>query len=69
MTDVRCVKCRKLLFKVTKNGHSEVEVKCPKCGYLNNVYVTESFVVSDDPDLPKNIIKFVSKDKVEEFKI
>ena len=39
MTEVRCVKCNRLLMKVT--GYKDVseslkaEVKCPKCNYLH----------------------------------
>lgn len=36
MTDVRCVKCNKLLMKADM---VTAEVKCPKCGYLNKLTV------------------------------
>jgi phage FluMu protein Com len=32
LNEIRCVKCRRLLMK---GAVIEVEVKCPKCGYLN----------------------------------
>lgn len=36
MTDIRCVKCNRLLMKaVTVNG----EIKCGKCGFINKVQV------------------------------
>jgi LSD1 subclass zinc finger protein len=35
MTEIRCVKCRRLLFKA--KGAFHVETKCPKCGYLNRI--------------------------------
>lgn len=38
MTDIRCVKCRKLLFKGCGTW-SQIEVKCPKCGSLNVVRI------------------------------
>ena len=34
MTEVRCVKCNRLLFK-TLATENVIEVKCPKCGFLN----------------------------------
>lgn len=34
MTEIRCVKCKRLLMK----GRIEViQIKCPKCGYLNHL--------------------------------
>ncbi len=39
MTDVRCVKCNRLLMKV-KNA--QAEIKCPKCAYINKILVTGS---------------------------
>ena len=41
MTEIRCVKCRRLLMKAET---AKAEVKCPKCGYLNHLiifFVTE----------------------------
>jgi len=42
MTDIRCVKCNRLLMKIDwgqahalMDGKPSAEVKCPKCGYLN----------------------------------
>lgn len=29
--DIRCKKCNKLLFKITKIFKGNIEVKCPKC--------------------------------------
>jgi len=37
MTEIRCVKCNRLLFKGT-NFYGSIEVKCPKCGYINNIF-------------------------------
>jgi phage FluMu protein Com len=33
MTEIRCKKCNRLLMKVSKVSDS-IEIKCPKCGYL-----------------------------------
>jgi LSD1 subclass zinc finger protein len=35
MTEVRCVKCRRLLFKA--EGSFKTEIKCPKCKYINKI--------------------------------
>jgi len=32
MTEIRCVKCRRLLFK-QEGIFGKIEIKCPKCGY------------------------------------
>ncbi len=34
MTDLRCVKCNRLLMKAI---HFNGEIKCPKCGFINNI--------------------------------
>ena len=33
MTKIRCVKCRRLLFKGEWKG--KIEIKCPKCGMID----------------------------------
>jgi len=38
MTEIRCVKCRRLLFK---GYFSKVEIKCPKCGYVQTLWQDE----------------------------
>ena len=39
MTEIRCVKCRRLLFKVL-NCAGKIEIKCPKCGMVDIVQLT-----------------------------
>lgn len=41
MTEVRCAKCRRLLFKVIEwpSVKGEFEIKCPKCGYLDEIVI------------------------------
>lgn len=34
MTEIRCKKCRRLLMK---GDVKEVEIKCPKCGYIQRI--------------------------------
>jgi len=34
MTEIRCVKCNRLLMK---GQVFQAEIKCPKCGYLNHL--------------------------------
>ncbi len=36
MTEIRCVKCRKLLMKA---DWIQAEIKCPKCGYINKLAI------------------------------
>lgn len=31
MTEIRCVKCNRLLMKVENGAHGLIEIKCPKC--------------------------------------
>ena len=38
MKEIRCKKCDRLLFK-TSEHEMEIEIKCPKCGYINNLEV------------------------------
>jgi len=38
MIDIRCVKCRRMLMKADERSHLRVEVKCPKCSYVNEFY-------------------------------
>ena len=33
MTEIRCVKCKRLLMKIDTEG-ALIETKCPKCNYL-----------------------------------
>jgi phage FluMu protein Com len=36
MTEIRCKKCHRLLFKLKEFKTCFVfEIKCPKCGYIN----------------------------------
>ena len=41
MTEIRCVKCNRLLFKHEGEGCFRVEVKCPKCGHIHNYTMEE----------------------------
>lgn len=34
---VRCKKCGRFLFKVSEEKPWEVEIKCPKCGYIQTL--------------------------------
>lgn len=36
MDEIRCSKCNKLLGVVRKKGKGSIEIKCPRCGELNN---------------------------------
>ena len=42
MTEIRCVKCKRLLFKGEWNG--KIEIKCPKCGFIDAIQVTDGKV-------------------------
>jgi DNA-directed RNA polymerase subunit RPC12/RpoP len=35
-TEGRCLTCGKLLAKFNSNGLLAAEIKCPRCGHLNN---------------------------------
>jgi phage FluMu protein Com len=35
--EVRCARCRRLLFRWDMSGPSQVEVKCPRCQQINLV--------------------------------
>lgn len=37
MTEIRCVKCNRLLFKSNGKWDDPIEIKCPKCSYLNHI--------------------------------
>ena len=38
MTEIRCVKCKRLLFKIIEDDWKAViEIKCPKCSYKSIV--------------------------------
>lgn len=42
MKEYRCKKCHKLLLKHdSKFGSVEVQVKCPKCGAINTVCISQ----------------------------
>ena len=54
MTEIRCVKCKRLLMK---GLIKVIQIKCPKCGYLNHLigrgnsisfYPTEPMYISKD---------------------
>lgn len=61
MTEIRCVKCKRLLMKTNGDGEDGLifEVKCPKCGYIGSYslgkFTTEQ-LTSDD-----NILAEVNK--------
>jgi len=40
MPEIRCKKCNRLLFR--GEGKIRIEIKCPKCGLLNKIYVDKS---------------------------
>jgi len=45
LTDIRCVKCNRLLGTLSGhlgNGQVILETKCPKCHYLNSFRLDES---------------------------
>lgn len=37
MKEIRCKKCGKLLFKVSEESSTYVEIKCLKCGSINKI--------------------------------
>jgi len=37
MTEIRCKKCNRLLFKHYNELSVAIYIKCPKCGYHQNV--------------------------------
>ncbi len=41
MTEIRCVKCRRLLFRA-KGYKGQIEIKCPKCGYTSEIQIDVS---------------------------
>jgi len=43
MTEVRCVKCNRLLCRTKGSNAGEIEVKCPKC-HLLHVYKTQRYI-------------------------
>jgi len=40
VTDIRCVKCNRLLLRAIVLVHGEI--KCPKCGFINNISKSQS---------------------------
>ncbi len=46
---VRCLRCGRLLFNVKE--HRQIEIKCPKCGYINKISLDNagkfSYIESD----------------------
>jgi len=50
MTEIRCVKCKRLLMVAEA---VRGEIKCGKCGFINKVDMMLNFVIIEDPDLPK----------------
>jgi phage FluMu protein Com len=39
VNEVRCVKCRRLLFKIEASAKTHIEAKCPKCKYMNHMVI------------------------------
>lgn len=46
MTEIRCVKCRRLLMKVDYIS-SRLQIKCPKCGHM----FTGTLFAGNEPDV------------------
>jgi len=43
MYDVRCKRCHKLLFKTENIDNNPIEIKCPKCGYINRYWFDNDY--------------------------
>ena len=50
MTEIRCVKCKRLLMK-TDMVEGTISVKCGKCGYVNTVIYKTSAVGMTLPNM------------------
>lgn len=37
MADIRCNRCRRLLFRWEYRGIATIEVKCPRCGTIDAI--------------------------------
>jgi phage FluMu protein Com len=44
MTEVRCKKCNRLLFK---GKVDDIEIKCPKCGTINRIFTSDRVKLVD----------------------
>lgn len=70
MTEIRCVKCNRLLMKA-KTPY-EVESKCPKCGYINHLSSSGSLFGMDiitDHRMKENTFKLINNITVSEDSI
>lgn len=47
MNEIRCKKCNRLLFKVHEDC-TGIEIKCPKCSYLNQFILSSNLVESNE---------------------
>ena len=44
MTEIRCKKCNRLLMKtLSVQLCSEIEVKCPKCGFIDTILMVVEY--------------------------
>lgn len=59
MEDIHCLKCKGLLFKGKIIGR--IEIKCRKCGYLNNIDKIGPFIIRIDDSL--NLGEFYLKNE------
>ena len=55
MSEIRCVKCNRLLLK---SDFVRAEIKCPKCGYINSINKTEIHCDSCGVILAKSSLPF-----------
>ncbi|WP_152509285.1 MULTISPECIES: Com family DNA-binding transcriptional regulator [unclassified Labrenzia] len=54
MNEIRCGSCRKLLMKSAERAIvGPVEVKCPRCGTLNNLRPLEPFSERPERQIPE----------------
>ena len=62
MTEIRCVKCNRLLMKSNGNGSKGLvlEVKCPKCGFIHS-YSLGEFSIDELLDKDRLMIAEVNK--------
>ena len=42
MTEIRCVKCRRKLFVFNGGTWADIEIKCSKCGHINQIRIEET---------------------------
>jgi DNA-directed RNA polymerase subunit RPC12/RpoP len=67
MTEIRCKKCNRKLFEYYNDLNAVIYIKCPKCGYHQNVGLLGLQTKMERRDGIRRMINEIRQDRKEIF--